>query len=355
MEDLKYTSVRRYADSTANTGLSGRFFCVLGAALLLPVVVCAQQQEGEIFRFLKHPASPRQAALGGLSVAPYVTDAVSAQANPAILAFVTHQEGALSRLDFFDDVQLSSAVASLRIKEQPVQLSMRWFGYGDMRRYDEDGADLGSLSAYDAAVSGITARKVNSRLSAGVEATLVHSRYGDVAASAVLFSGGFFWRDTTSRTALGITVHHAGRSIEGFYGERAGVFTNPVDHQMPFDIRMGISKKPEHVPVVLHATLHSLHKMELPVAASAEDGASVMSMVSRHVTVGMEVLFSPGFVFRAGFDKYRHDQYKTSKQFDSAGMTFGAGIKRGRWTVDIARGRFASAGNTTQLAISSRF
>jgi hypothetical protein len=265
-----------------------------------------------------------------MSVAPFSPDMLSAQVNPALLAHVAGTEASLSRLDFFDEVQLSSASALWHIREQPVQVSVRWFGYGSMQRYDEEGTALGSISAYDAALSAATAKMITKKVSAGIEAAWVHSRYGDVAASGVLFSGGLFWKDSTSGSAAGFTIHHAGRTIEGFYGERAAVFTNPEDQQVPFDVRLGFSKRPEHLPVVLHATLHSLHRLKLPVNAGDSDEASALMHLSRHVTAGIEMLFSPGFVVRAGFDKYRHDQYKAAKQFDSAGVTFGAGIKRGR-------------------------
>jgi hypothetical protein len=355
MKDNKYTPELAYAYNGLPTRYVKLLLCLVSSLLWNVDSAHSQAADNTVYRFLNWPVSARMAAMGGFHTAPLETTGLDVIGNPALAGLQQKKAASVSRLALFDELALSTATYSFAYRDMPLVATIRWFSYGSLQRMNEQGEVTGDLAAYEGAFSLAGAKQIAPRWYAGADAGLITARYGDLSSKAAVFSGGFYWRDSTKRSAGGFSMHHAGRALRGFYGERFYLYGRPGDQALPFDVRAGFSHQPEHLPAVLHFTMHSLHRYKLPLPGRANDNASVASHLSRHLTVGIELLLSEQFVVRAGFDKYRNDLHRSDAQFEMAGLSFGFGIKTSRFMLDIARSRFSDAGNTTQLALWYRF
>jgi hypothetical protein len=298
------------------------------------------------------PVSARVAALGEKQVALFNPDVSTVSANSAYAQSVEQESWYLARTNYLGDVSLTTAWGIFRKGETSFVTGIRYFGYGELNQIDENGDILGDVSAYDMALTAGFSRTESNVLNYGLQADVIRSRYADVASLAVSLSGGLYYADTLAQFSAGLTFHHAGNQISGFQSDRFSLFA-PRNEALPFDVRLGFSKKPEHLPLRLLLTLHSLYQWEMRTAADVEK-PSLFQNISRKMVLGGELELSDRMVFRVGFDKFRNDQLKSNSRFDSAGLSMGLGFSFKKIDVDVSRTSFSDLGFVLQWGLKGK-
>jgi len=219
--------------------------------------------------------------------------------------------------------------------------SLHVLNYGELTRFDEAGNNLGDFSANDLSLSIGWAIQLKEQWHAGVALTTIYSSLGSFNSSALTGSAGIFYNSISNRTQFGASFRHAGYQLSTFNGRQ---------EPLPFDISIGIVHKLQTLPFRLYGTLRNLHDWDLRTA-NDQDSPSAADQIFRHTVFGSELLLGDSVTFRLGYDSLLHEQTKTGKRIDGAGLSMGFGVKLKTTEFDVARTSFSDIGNLIQLSL----
>ncbi len=313
--------------------------------LIIVLFICddlfAQQQSRTVFRFLELQPDARQTALGGPH--PAVVDPGFSQftVNPAFLFTEQKHNLQASYQNHLGDVNYGSASYFRPVNNiGNAALSVRYLNYGSMTEYDEQGNDLGSLSANDLALTAGFATQLAGNLYYGVSVTGIYSSLAGYQASGVSFSGGLLYQFSGRETTIGASVQNAGSQVSAFNEQR---------EPLPLNIAVGVVHRLRYLPVRLHYSIHRLNNPGLETAN--DEDVSIFNKLMRHSLLGTEFLFGEYVTVRLGYDHFLHEQLKTGKRLDGAGLSMGFGLSLQNIDLHFARTSFSDLGNVIQLGM----
>jgi hypothetical protein len=331
-----------------------RFLSIFVLLLVCSSEAFGLQFERTVFRFMNLPLSARASALGGFVNSLPDPDVSLAQLNPAYLAHSPSKELSLGYLNHLADINFANASFSLETQRfGMLSASVRYLNYGTIEETSITGEQTGTILAYDAALTLNWATKLDERWSVGVSSDIIRASYADVASTAVGFNGGLLYVAEDGMTSAALTLHNVGVHLSNFTSSGISLF-NPDNEPLPFDARLGVSRKLLYLPLRLNLTAHSLHVWDMRTNLDLEQPTPIDNLL-RHIIIGGEFLFSENFVVRLGYDHFRNANLKTSEQFDAAGMSFGVGIKVKSIHVNLARNSYSDIGGRTQIGLRTTF
>jgi hypothetical protein len=215
---------------------------------------------------------------------------------------------------------------------------VRYLGYGSFERADENGFRDGStFGASDVALTVGLSRRYNDRLRYGGSVHGVFSRIDDAGASALAADLGLFYHFPKQQFGLAVSMHNLGLIIDSFAAE---------GEELPFDLRIGASKKLRHLPLFVTVMGYNLHDLE-------RDGDLVNSVLA-HLALGGEIEFGSAVRLRVGYNHRRHESLKAGGRLDLAGVGLGFGIKVTRFQFDYAYNDWSALGGLHQLTLQTR-
>ncbi len=305
----------------------------------------ASNNGDSVYRFLELPGSARTAALGGNHVALNNPDATLFFANPAYLNADSHGNFGLSYLNHVTDVNMGFVSGAWHFDNiGTFAAGVRFINYGEMRRADAAGTDLGTFSANDLALTIGYARELAANLQLGLAGTAVYSSYGDFSSTGLAMNAGlyYFWEELNMN--IGGAVTNIGYQVSRYDGR---------NEPLPLDIRLGISRRLEYVPLRLNVTLHSLDRWDMETFRDEGESPTFASNLFRHLTFGGEIMFSENVHVRVGYDHLTNEELKTSTRLDSAGFSYGVGIRYRGFKFDVSRNSFSDLGGITRIGIQT--
>lgn len=279
------------------------------------------------FNFLKIGVGARPAALGGAYAA--VSGDLEATAwNPAGLLGIKERAAALSLSSYLVDTQAGFLSAAFPRGDRVWALSLNYFSYGDLRRTDEDGEDLGSFAPFDMAAYLSVAQKVwNERLTLGVNFKAVYSSIDDYTSDAYMLDIGLLSPGPFDGMTLGASISNLGAVRSGF--------TSASDESLPVNLRFGVSHRPAHTPLPL---------MLLVDFNAPNDNDPYLSF-------GAEISLGGGLYLRPGYST----QQSGAQGDEPLGLSAGAGLELRRYRFDYAYTSFPDLGEVHRVSLSGRF
>ena len=307
--------------------------------------LCAQTSNSTIFRFLETTPSAKAAALGGNHVALFGENSELFYLNPAYLTNESSRNVSATFINYLSDSRMGFANGSYNIPSiGTIGLGIRYAGYGSMTEYDTQGNNLGDLNAGDLSISTALGTRLSEKLTAGAGVQYIHSSYHVYTSTAITGSAGLYYLDTDKKFSAGISVRNLGDQL---------TYYNGIREDIPFDVSVGISKKPEKFPFHMNLTLRQLNDWDLRVFGETER-PEFFDNLMRHVLVGGEASLGENFKLRLGYNYYAHEQAKTSDNFDFAGASIGVGMNIKGILVDISRSSLSDVGGVVQMSISTQ-
>lgn len=311
--------------------------------LLTAVTVSAQQQTESVFRFLSLNSEARTSALGGAHAAYINPGFMLLHANPALVRAGTGRNFQASYLNYIGDINYGSASYVRRFDELgDLTASVRFLNYGDLTQYDEQGTDLGNLSANDVALSFGWSAGLAENIFYGVSITGIHSSIGGFQSTGISASGGLYYQFERQETAFGIALKNAGTQLSTYNG---------ISEPLPLNLAATAVHKPQYIPIRFHLTLQRLTDWNSKSANDEEDiafGAELM----RHVIFGTEFIFGDYVSVQLGYNHWLHQQAKTGNRLDAAGLSTGIGLQFNNFDINMARTAFSDLGNVIQLSFA---
>ena len=316
------------------------FACILNASAF------AQVGGQRSFEFLNIPADAMVFALGGVS-STFGTN-VFVQ-NPSLIVNSDPGNISLSYVSYVADIGLSQlSYVSEFDKIGKIGGSLTYMNYGTFRGTDATGAVANEFSAADWAFGIIYGIQANN-FSFGGGMKVIHSGIGGFGATALAadLGGGFI--HPSKDITVGLTINNIGFVISEF--------SETSDSKLPLDVGIGMSLKPEHMPVRFHLSAYNLQEPD--VAYSNQDDQFLEDndirfpdFLFRHISIGTEILFSKNVAGLLGYNHLRHQELKLPSS-NAAGWNFGFKLDVKNWVLVYGHSSYNQAGGTNSFTLST--
>jgi len=327
--------------------------------LLLVLAFQAQAQVGgqRGFTFLELPNSAKQAALGGVNITAGAHDISMVAANPALLHAEMDNQLSLSYVGYLADIRQSNVAYGFNSEKYGRwAASINYLNYGDFIQRDATGAAEGSFSVNDYTLSLTHARQMEA-FTIGATAKVAVSSIAGNKAVGILADVGATFNHPEKDLTIGLVFKNVGYQVKIYDGgERL---------PMPFDAQLGLSYKPEHMPVRLSLTAHRLYQFDIVYldpntkGELDENGNEVKEekalgdKIARHFVAGAEFVFSKNFQLRAGYNHLRRKELRLDTNAGGAGFSVGAMLRLRSFELDYSSAFFHPSGATHYITVST--
>ena len=302
--------------------------------LLLFCTVTFGQDKGT-YSFLRNDIGARAAGLNG-SFVSMTNDPNVLFYNPGALTSLTESKGSAGFVKYLLDVNggyLSYSKSFQGIGS--VGAGILFTDYGSFTQTDESMNTLGTFGARDIAVIVGVGRSIDEVTSVGVNLKIIYSSIAEFSSSALAMDIGILYQIPSQNITLGASVLTLGTQLKTYYGTK---------EPLPLDIKIGITKRPEHLPVLLNLDFHHL-------ADQQSDIASHYSAFS----LGAEFLISVSVRLRLGYYNQQRIELKLGTSANLAGISIGGGIVLGEYLIDYAFNSYGKIGSLHRISIGSSF
>jgi len=332
-----------------------RRFLILILLLSMGILKAYSQIGGEnTYDFLNLTNSARMAALGGNQVA--LNDSLDLNVsynNPSLLDPDMRNILTVNYVSYFAGINYGYAAYSFSTPlPGNFAVGMHYINYGSFIEALANGEKTGAtFSAAEYALNLIWSNSYG-RFTYGVNLKPIFSsleNYQSIGIAADL-GVSLFSKNKLSVTSL--VARNIGTQITTYYDGAA-------KESIPFDLQLGISKKLQHAPIRMAATLQHLQKWDLakPVADNTsttvvlkEDNFSQKFM--RHLVLGVELLPSPNFTIRAGYNYQVRQEMRLAEKMSTVGFSWGFGFRISRFAINYGSARYHLAGASNLISVA---
>ncbi len=323
--------------------------------LLCSLPAMAQIGGQRSFEFLNVPGDARTAALGGISVAQPTDDVNAFFNNPALLDSAADNQASLSYLAYLGGVKFSNiAYAKTFERYGTWALGLKYLNYGKITAYDESGFELGDFKANELAVV-IGHSRNSGNFSIGGNLKLVLSTIASNKANALLLDIGGAFKHPTKDLTIGLAIKNIGFLMSD-YSETANTI-------LPFDVQVGVSIKPQHMPIRFSVAAYNLYKGDIaffdPNSNLGHDNLvdepKVVDKIFRHFVFSATFEPSKNFNFRIGYNHLMRRELRLEEISGGSGFSTGFMFSIKSFEIAYSKTLFHVAGSTNHLTLISNF
>lgn len=322
----------------------------------------AQNGGSSTYGFLLLTPSPRVAAMGAEFASFNDGDPSLGIKNPALINGDVHNKLALNFLDYFADIRGGYAAYGFDHKKLGSFVgSVEFLDYGRFIRTDNTGQILGNFYANELAFNIGWGRSLSPNYGIGANLKVIQSNLDAYHSTGIGVDLAGLWHSDDNLTTATLLLSNVGRQITAYNaGER---------EPLPFRARIGVSRKPEHLPFRFNLVIDDLQKWNLryddptnpvitidPVTGEPIEQGKISKIADnalRHVVIGGEFSPSKLFALRFGYN-YRHRQeMKLASRSGMVGFSFGMGLKISYFQFDFAHVNHSLAGGYNMFSIAT--
>lgn len=307
------------------------------------------------YEFLNLVNSARMGALGGNQIAINdSTDLNVAYNNPALLNPEMQNMALMNYVSYFSDINYGyAAYAFNHEKIGTIAVGIHYVNYGSFIKADQYGSKDGTFNAAEYSLNINYAREIG-RLKVGATLKPILSSFESYQSFGLALDLGVNLSTQNQLTNYALVIRNIGTQITTYYdnGDRESI---------PLDIQLGISKRLEHAPLRLYATLQHLQKWRLAQDEEVNNGFETVTKQDsfgkafmRHVVVGVEIVPSDNFTIRAGYNYQRRQELMFDDKTSTVGFSWGFGFKISRFNFDYGSARYHLAASSNHFSISMK-
>lgn len=327
--------------------------------LSIALTAGAQIGGNGIYKFMNLPPSSRTAALGGTQISVKDNDISLGIQNPALLNPLMHNHVSMSFIDYMTDIHFGSFAYARHFDSLGVTGigGVQFINYGSFSRRDDRGNSLGTFTAGEYNIfAGVG--KSWKRFTYGGQMKLVYSTLESYNSFGLAVDLGGTYEDTAKNLVIGGVIKNIGYQVKP-YGD--------VREPMPFEIQLGVSFKPEHMPMRFSILVHDLQKPDLTyedpdelkqtdllTGEVIEDKIPFTEKIFRHFNFGGEILLSKNFHIRVGYNHQRRKEMLVENgRRGAVGFSYGVGLKISKFHISYGRANYHIAGGSNTFTLSS--
>jgi hypothetical protein len=314
------------------------------------------------YQFLHTVSSPKLAALSGVNVSHLQSDLEMVYFNPSLLDSTHNLRADVSYTNYLSDINYGFAAYSFSLKKYgQLALGAKYINYGDFIEANVNGDITGNFSAAETAFFIAWSKKYIQQWSYGINLKLVNSNFYQYASVGLLADAGISWTHKSKLTRIGLVANNMGTMLS--------TYSENNFESLPFDIRLGITKKLPHAPLRFSLTAHNLqnpnfwyespnNKNNTDIFGLNDSETEVKTpwgeAILRHLTLGTELILSENFQLQMGYHHQRRAELKLrdDSRGGAVGFSFGFSMRIKKFHFNYARSVYHLAGATNHIGVS---
>jgi hypothetical protein len=301
---------------------------------ILMIAGCAETTlfaQESTYNFLLTDVSARAAAMNGSFVA-MKDDPNVLFYNPASIGTLTMPKVSVSYVNHLMDVNAGTLSYGQYIEGiGSVGAGIIYMNYGSFNRTDELLNVLGTFSAADVALVAGIAAHYDENILVGINAKYIYSSLAEYRSTALAVDLGILYDIPSQNLSIGGSVLNIGKQLKTYAG---------INEPLPLDVKFGITKRPEHLPVFLNIDFHRLN----------ESGDKFLDRFS-NFTVGAEFLMSKSLRVRVGYNNKQRKDLKTGTSAGLGGFSLGVGLILNEYQIDYAYNSYGDFGGIQRFSL----
>lgn len=305
------------------------------------------------YQSLSLPTGARNAGLGGRVITLADGDVMQVSQNPAVLDSVRSSAVGINYSPYFAGIySFSGAYAAALSKLGKVGFGISYLDYGDFQERDANGDATGSFTAHDLAISMSKSHQVGA-FTMGVSLKYAQNSIAGYGSSLLLGDLGGIYRVPGRDWTIGLVFKN--------FGFVAHNYTNTGNTHVPFDVQIGTTFKPEHMPLRFSVTAYNLTANEVYFQADEEVSSSktveIADKIFRKVNLGAELILHPRVQLLVSYNHLRQQELKLANAGNGAGFSFGLMLHIKQFHIRYAHATYHASGGsdffTVQTSINS--
>jgi hypothetical protein len=289
------------------------------------------------FDFLNVPGNARLAGLGGVNVSLTDKDVNFFFSNPALVSDSLAGYASAGYQFYVADIGQASFAYAHKFKTiGTISFGVQHMSYGEITGYDASGLEIGSFKSGETAIVISKSHQV-SNFRVGGNLKTVFSNIAGFHSSAVMLDLGGTFIHPTQELTIGLAFKNFGFALSEY--------SETSDTKVPFDVQVGATFKPEHMPLRFSLTAYNLASSgdayDNPDDEDVDPGS--FDKIIGHINIGAEILFHRNVNVLVGYNFLKQQELKTENTGGS-GFSIGAAIKVKAFDVVISRSSY-SVGN----------
>ncbi len=337
-------------------------FLALFFLLIAQHSVLAQIGGKTSLEFMNLPTHARVIGLGGSNITSQ--DAGEQQdinmhiENPALLTDETHDRLALAYYGYSAGISNFNIAYGHDFKKlgrfSNLGFSFQYLDYGNIESYDIFGNSLGQINASEYSF-GVSHSQKFDAFRLGGTLKVAGSQLAGYNATGVYLDLGGTLTHPEKDLRFGLVMNNLGFLISNY--------SPTSSYEMPMNIFLGASFKPEKMPVRFSMTLQQLFRKNIayndPARSTTLDAngqviaeeTSAVDKALRRVVLGAEIIFSKNFNVRAGYNFLRRKELVVSARPAFVGFSFGAVLRIRSFEFGYSRSLMHISGGTNNFTL----
>ncbi len=295
------------------------------------------QSEIPAFDFLNVDAGARASALAGAFDA-YTDDPNVMFYNPASVSTISQKKISAGFGKYLLDINYGTLAYAQQYKKIGwFGVGVKFFDYGTFNYTDENGNTNGStFGANDLMFSVAYSNMLYDVVNYGVTLKYIHSKIATYSSSAMAVDIGLMYLIPESGFAFSVSANNFGSQLNSYIGTK---------ESLPLNIRLGFSKKLEHLPLKLSASLANINVSRSAFIEHFKD-----------FSIGGELSFSDNVAARIGYNNQERQDLKLGTTLGIAGFSAGLGIRfLDKYRFDYSLNSFGKVGSTHKFNLGYTF
>lgn len=299
-------------------------------ALVLVTGIILGQDRGT-YSFLRNDVSARAAGLNGSFVSS-VDDPNLIFYNPGSLTTIQQSKGSAGFLKHLVDVN-GGYLSYTRPVEGlgTVGGGVLYLDYGSFNETDESLNILGTFGARDLAFVVGAGHALDDVTSIGASLKFIYSSIAEFSSTGFAVDAGILYQIPSENITIGGSILTLGSQLKSYNG---------VKESLPLDVKVGITKRPQYLPVLLSLNFHRL-------ADRRENFLDRFSSFS----FGAEFLMSESVRLRVGYNNQQRKELKLGTSAGLAGMSLGGGLLIGEYLLDYSFNSYGKIGQLHRVSL----
>ena len=210
---------------------------------------------------------------------------------------------------------------------------VQYLNYGEFQGFDPSGSPTGTFRGSEFALVVAYAKPVGP-IQLGMDLKFMNSALAGFNASAILIDLGGVFRHPDQDFTVGLTFRNIGVLLSDF--------SDTSESDLPFDVQMGITYKPRHMPFRFSLTGYNIGLVDQILFTPTGTGeppeeVKGFDKIMRHLAWGLEILVHRNFNLRTGYNHTIRKELRLAETSGGAGFSFGFLFKIKRFELSYTR------------------
>lgn len=321
-----------------------------------PFLLFAQSGGENTYISLQFPTSSRVAVLNE-PIAIWGGDVDMGMYNPALLNPAMEEQLSLNFVDYFAQINMVSASYAFPFKEiGTMGVSLTTFSYGPFVATDEVGNSNGTFAANEQLLTTAFGKQIGKRFNLGGSVKMLLSNLESYQSFGLAADIGATYYQVDNHLAISFLAQNMGRQISTY---------TTAKESLPFQMKLGVSKRLEHLPFRFYLGYDHLEKFDLTYDSEIEYITDPITeevetiqphfgkKLFRHFVGGAELHLGKHIQLRMGYNSQRRKELKESTFLGMVGFSWGVGIKFSKFHLNYGRASYHLAGAPNYFSIST--